>query len=235
MALSTTLGTARTSDPLAFGVGCRITASVMADDYARVITGALDSLDTSGLTLVTGDVSTYAGGSEKAILRLLTDLGEALAASGHHVSLAITLSRGCPGEVACEAPGGAGPRAVEAPTGRRTGHRAAGEWALYPLADPAAVPGGSAPDPDHMRDIWAAIEVAKELGTFRVSEHFATRLEGDLGDVLATVVRAWVIAGRSVQHVTSHLTVSLNSPSWGESASGAAQAPVQVEAAESAR
>lgn len=198
-----------TADPLTFGVGVRVTAAVMADDYVDVLTRVLAEVPTDGLVLATGDVSTYVGGAEADLLRYLTDLGAALAATGHHVTLTVHLSRGCPGEVVCEAPGGAGPRAGQVPAARTTGRFAAAEWALYPLAD-----GGSpGRESDHMRDIYAAIDHARELGTFRGSEHFVTRLEGDLGDVLATAVAGWVLVGRSVQHVTSHLQVSLNSPS----------------------
>jgi hypothetical protein len=63
-----------------------------------------------------------------------------------------------------------------------------------------------------MRDIEAAIDLARRNGTFRGSEHFVTRLEGDVGALVETVVGAWARVGRSVQHVTSHVTVSLNSP-----------------------
>lgn len=199
-----------TATPLGFGVGARITASVMSDDYAQVLTAALGSIDPGGLVIDTGDVSTYLGGDETDLLRYLTDLGEALARTEHHAALSIHLSRGCPGEVVCELPGGAGPRRTEAPAPRATGRFAAGEWALYPLADQITADGSA---PDHMRDIYAAIDHARELGTFRASEHFVTRLEGDIGDVIATALAGWVLVGRSVQHVTSHLSLSLNSPS----------------------
>ena len=82
------------------------------------------------------------------------------------------------------------------------------EWALYPLADD--VRAGVVPD--HMRDIEAAIDLARASGTFRGSAHFVTRLEGDVGALVETVVGAWARVGRGVQHVTSHATFSLNSP-----------------------
>ena len=66
-----------------------------------------------------------------------------------------------------------------------------------------------------MRDIYAAIELAKDNGTFRGSAHFVTRLEGDVGLVLASAFAGWVLAGRTVQHVTSHVTLSVNSPNHG--------------------
>ena len=196
--------------PLGFGVGARVTAAVMSEDYARILTDALSRLDLTGLVHETGDVSTYLGGHETHLQRALIDLAEALARTGHHATLSVLLSRGCPGEVACELPGGAGPRATEVPQPRSTGRFASAEWALYPLADEVAVDGTA---PDHMRDIYAAIEHAKDLGTFRGSEHFVTRLEGDAGDVIATALAGWLLVGRGVQHVTSHLTLSLNSPS----------------------
>lgn len=199
-----------TATPLGFGVGARITAAVMTDDYARVLIGILSRLDLTGLVRETGDVSTYLGGHETHLQRSLIDLAEDLARTEHHATLSVTLSRGCPGEVTCALPGGAGPRGVEVPEPRRTGRFASAEWALYPLADQVAADGTA---PDHMRDIYAAIDHARELGTFRGSEHFVTRLEGDVGDVIATAVSGWLQVGRSVQHVTSHLTLSLNSPS----------------------
>lgn len=195
-------------DPLRFGVGARVTVAVMSDRFVEVVLDALRRTDTTGLTVQTGDVSTYLGGSEPQLLRALTGLAETVAATGLHASITIHLSRGCPGEAVCELPGGAGPRAVVVPEGRRTGRFAAAEWALYPLADTAG-----AQEADHMRDILAAIELAKSNGTYRASEHFVTRLEGDLGDVIATALAGWVVVGRSVQHVTSHLTISVNSPS----------------------
>ena len=212
-----------TATPLGFGVGARITAAVMADDYARILTETLSQLDDSGLVRETGDVSTYLGGHEADLLRYLTELGETLARTDHHATLIVQLSRGCPGEVVCELPGGAGPRRTAVPAPRRTGRFASAEWALYPLADQVAADGTV---PDHMRDIYAAIDHARELGTFRGSEHFVTRLEGDLGDVLATALAGWVLVGRGVQHVTSHLTLSLNSPSHEVRELGAEQAEV---------
>lgn len=95
-----------TATPLGFGVGARVTAAVMSEDYARILTDALSRLDLTGLVHETEDVSTYLGGHETHLQRALIDLAEALARTGHHATLSVLLSRGCPGEVACELPGG---------------------------------------------------------------------------------------------------------------------------------
>jgi hypothetical protein len=198
-----------TFTPATFGVGARITLSAMSDDYVRILLGALGTADATGLEVQTGPVSTFVAGAEADLVRYLVQLVAAAGRSGAHVSATIHFSRGCPGEVVCELPGGAGPLAAEIPDVAATGITTTAEWALYPLDD-----GGTAGvEPDHMRDIYAAIDFARKLGTFEASEHFVTRLSGDVADVVRTVAAGWILVGRTVQHVTSHVTLSINSPS----------------------
>jgi hypothetical protein len=200
-----------TPTPTEFGVGARITLCVMRDDFVDVIAAALAAASTGDADVVveTGDVSTLVSGDEQALVRYASELIAAAGRSGAHVSAVLHFSRGCPGEVVCELPGGAGPRRAELPTADPTGVRATAEWALYPLDDSAR----DGVEPDHMRDIEAAVDLARRTGTFRGSQHFVTRLEGDVADVVATVAAGWVLVGRSVQHVTSHVTLSIASPS----------------------
>lgn len=197
-----------TLTPATFGVGARITLAAMSDDYVSIVLGALEAADSTGLETQTGAVSTFVAGAESDLVRYLVQLVAAAGRSGAHVSATIHFSRGCPGEVVCELPGGAGPLAAEIPDVAATGVTAVAEWALYPLED--AVRAGV--EPDHMRDIYAAIDFARELGTFEASEHFVTRLSGDVADVIRTVAAGWILVGRTVQHVTSHVTLSINSP-----------------------
>jgi len=198
-----------TLTPATFGVGARITLAAMSDDYVSIVLGALEAADSTGLEAQTGAVSTFVSGAESDLVRYLVQLVGAAGRSGAHVSATIHFSRGCPGEVVCELPGGAGPLAAEIPDVAATGVSAVAEWALYPLED--GVRAGATPD--HMRDIYAAIDFARELGTFEASEHFVTRLSGDVADVIRTVAAGWILVGRTVQHVTSHVTLSINSPS----------------------
>jgi hypothetical protein len=195
--------------PLEFGVGARVTLAVMSDRYAQIILDALRRTDPTGLTVQTGVVSTFIGGAEGDVVRYLVDLIGAAGRGGHHVTATVHFSRGCPGEVVCALPGGAGPLRSEIPDVAPTGIRAVAEWALYPLDD-GGRPGFA---PDHMRDIYAAIDYSKDNGTFVASEHFVTRLAGDIATVIQTAAAGWILVGRTVQHVTSHLTLSVNSPS----------------------
>lgn len=199
------------------GVGARLSLAVMADDYADVILAAVACVESADLTIQTDDVSTLVRGSEQRIAEYLTAVIASAARSGHHVSAHVLLSRGCPGEVECELPVQTLER-VDPPHLDPVGVQATAQWSLYPLADTPTIPGV---DPDHMRDIYAAIEQARERGTFAAVENFVTRLDGDLAEILATMAAGWVLAGRSVQHVTSHAVLSLNSPTQRVSEVGA--------------
>ena len=196
--------------PAELGIGARITLSVMSSDYVRIITEALAATSADGLVVETDPVSTRVAGPEQRIAEYLVDLVAAASRSGEHVSAAVMLSRGCPGEVTCDLPADQpfpARRTVSLP---QTGVRAVAQWALYPLADQ---PLAGSTVPDHMRDIYAAIEQARAAGTVVGSDHYVTRLAGDVADVLATVVDTWVTVGQSVRHVTTHVTISVNSPS----------------------
>ncbi|WP_154795536.1 YkoF family thiamine/hydroxymethylpyrimidine-binding protein [Occultella kanbiaonis] len=191
--------------PGAYGVGARFTLLPLTDRFVEVIIDALAVDRPAGLEVVTDDVSTFVRGTESDVVGYLTAVIARAGRTGVHTVAQVLLSRGCPGEVACEVADGvafAPERLAPIPP---TGLRAAAHWSLYPLHD--------GPDGDHMSAIYAAIDDARERGTLTRSEHFATRLDGDLADVLTTIGDAWLTVGRSVRHVATHATISLNSPS----------------------
>ncbi|HCS62429.1 MAG TPA: hypothetical protein DIW46_13725 [Microbacterium sp.] len=194
--------------PADLGVGARFTVAVMDADFARIILDALASADATDLAVQSDPVSTLVRGSEQRVLEYVTAVIAAAARSGHHISATLLLSRGCPGEVTCTTTPGLLAQAGPAPTIPATGIRASAHWSLYPLDD-SGRPGEA---PDHLRDIYAAIDYAKQRKTYVRSEHYATLLEGDIADVLTTVAAGWMLVGRSVQHVTSHVTISIASP-----------------------
>lgn len=187
----------------AAGVGARLTLAVMSEHYASVITEALDAVDRTGLEIDTDRVSTFVRGSEQRIADWLCSVIAAAARSGHHVVATVMLSRGCPGEVCGAMPDRLPPPPQPAPTGVAVQV----QWALYPLLD------GGAHQTDHLAPVWAAIERSRERGTFVRGEHFVTTLAGDLADVLSTAIACWLEVGAEVAHVTTHLTISANSPS----------------------
>ena len=198
------------------GIGARFSIHPHCDDFVRVILDSLAEVEQAGLTeglvIESDDVSTYVGAVEApAEQRLVRYLAGVVAAAsrrsnGGHVVAHVLLSRGCPGERTCDLSVTGLPRpepvAVEA-----TGIDAAAQWSLYPLLD------GGSDDGDHMPIIEAAIARAQERGTAAGASHYATRLSGDVADVLATAADAWAEVGTAAAHVVTHLTVSVGSPS----------------------
>ncbi|WP_380168113.1 YkoF family thiamine/hydroxymethylpyrimidine-binding protein [Jannaschia sp. R86511] len=204
-----------TATPRERGIGMRFSLHPHCDDFVAVILGALDDAEraglTAGLTIETDDVSTWVGAvDEPAEQRLVAYLAAVVAAAhrrsdGGHVVAHVLLSRGCPGEVGCDlsVTGLPRPEPVRVPA---TGVAAAAQWSLYPLLD------GGSDDGAHMAHIERAIAQAVERGTTRGAAHYATRLSGDVAEVLATVADAWGDVGSAVAHVVSHLTLSVGSP-----------------------
>jgi hypothetical protein len=186
------------------------------DDFVEVILGALDDVRAdgldAGLVIETDEVSTWVGArTEPAEERLVAYLAGVVAAAsrrtdGGHVVAHVLLSRGCPGEVSCDLGVVGLPEATPVRVAP-TGVWAVAQWSLYPLLD-----GGSATQ-DHMVPIEAAIESARRRGTATEPAHYATKLTGDLAEVLATAADAWAGVGAQVPHVVTHLTLSVGSPS----------------------
>jgi hypothetical protein len=212
--------------PAELGVGMRLSVHPHCDDFVGVILGALDDIGRTGvaeqLVVETDEVSTYVGARTGPAEQLLSAYACALVAAasrrsgGAHVAAHLLLSRGCPGEVACDL------SVTELPSPapvrlEPTGIPAVAQWSLYPLLD-----GGSELG-EHMAHIEAAIASAQRRGVAAAASHYATRLTGDLAEVLATAVDAWAQVGAVVPHVVSHLTVSVNSPTAPTSAPASAK------------
>ena len=191
-------------DHVRMGVGARLTLHPATDDFVPVILSALSAARAAApaVTVRTDDVSSLLRGSEQDVAAFVAAMVEHAAriTSTGHVVATLALSRGCPGEVGCDLPPGdlVHVAPVELPP---TDLPASAHWALYPL--------GTA---DAMGPILAAIETAQRRGTYGGAENFATRLDGDLSEVVATVVDTWTGVGREVAHVAAHATVSVGSP-----------------------
>ncbi len=196
--------------------GAQVSLYPMADGFVDVILGSLSALDPwrDKLRIETDDISTLIVGPPEVLFPALRDLYAAASASGEHVVLRATLSRGCPGEPddpICQTSALANP--AEPLAERQAG-------ALQALGDAPEM--GQAADAqfslyvmgagDHMAEIMGCIDFLKQSGTFDRSKNFCTRLTGDAGPVFATLQEAFCRFGPPNGHVTIDLTVSANSP-----------------------
>lgn len=196
--------------------GAQVSLYPMADGFIDVILSSLSALDPwrDKLRIETDDISTLVVGPPEILFPALRDLYSAAAASGVHVVLRATLSRGCPGEPddpICQTNALANPSepltarqdralATIADTPEK-GQVADAQFSLY-------VMGAG----DHMAEIMGCIDFLKQSGTFDRSKNFCTRLTGDAGPVFATLEQAFCQFGPPQGHVTIDLTVSANSP-----------------------
>lgn len=205
-----------TVSPEELGVGMRFSLHPHCDDFIEVILGALADVSEAGLedglTVETDEVSTYVGsGQADAEVRLARYLMGVLVAayqrSGNgHVVAHVLLSRGCPGEATCDFDSTALPQVPPADL-VAAAVPAVAQWSLYPLLD------GSNAAESHMEHIERAIAEAQRRGTAAEPAHYATKLSGDLADIVSTVVDAWTGVGSEVPHVVTHVTLSVGSPS----------------------
>lgn len=195
--------------------GAQISLYPMCDDFVAVILGALSALDPyrERFRIETDDVSTLIVGPPEEIFPAMRDLFAAAAASGVHVVLSATVSRGCPGEpddaLCTPLPGGPlGPLDMRIAASRQRvaeaaplGQPVAAQFSLYPLGAHA-----------HMDEIYGCIDFLKASGVFDRSKNFCTKLRGDAGPVFSTLSEAFLSFGAREGHVALDLTVSANSP-----------------------
>ena len=193
-----------------FGIGMRLSVHPYTDAFVDVIIGALGDVahlaDEAGFVVETDPVSTYVGarrpGAEADLARYAAELTAAAhrRGGGCHVVTHVLLSRGCPGETTCDLGTVGLPTPVAADLDP-TGVPAVAQWSLYPLSDDGT---------SHMELIYQAVESAASVAA--TPNHYATRLTGDVADVLAVATNAWAQVGTRVPHVVAHLTISVGSP-----------------------
>lgn len=199
-------------------IGAQVSLYPMTSDFVRVILSGLDALDPyrEQLRIETDDMSTLFVGAPGPLLDAIRDLFARAARDPAHVTMHVTLSRGCPGE-----PDDASCRcdvlavAQGQPLAERQADALAAvqgapvlgvgidvQFSLYVLGQDR-----------HMDEIYGCIDFLKSSGTFLKSKNFCTRLRGDAGAVFETIRQAFLRFGPAEGHVTIDLTASANSPS----------------------
>lgn len=199
-------------------IGAQVSLYPMTSDFVGVITSGLQAIDPyrGDLRIETDDISTLMVGAPEPLFGAIRDLFAAAARRPEHVTMHVTLSRGCPGEpddptCRCE-------------TLQRAQHQSLSErQALAAEAVQAAPDLGVGIDVqfslyvmgegDHMAEIYGCIDFLKNSGTFLKSKNFCTRLRGDAGAVFETLRQAFLRFGPAEGHVTIDMTASANSPS----------------------
>jgi uncharacterized protein YqgV (UPF0045/DUF77 family) len=186
--------------------GARFSLYPMTDRFVAVILDAVEELSRFNLEVETDDVSTFLGGHPDGVFAALEQAFTRAAAGGTHVVMTVLLSRGCPGETVCDPaaapPPHPAPAGIPGVPGATPLPRVACQWSLYPLG----IRG-------YMDVIYREIDRTKGAGVYTRGQHFVSRLDGDLHDVLLTIRQAFEAAAGDAGHVVAHLTIAANSPS----------------------
>ncbi|WP_313138312.1 YkoF family thiamine/hydroxymethylpyrimidine-binding protein [Paracoccus jeotgali] len=198
-------------------IGAQVSLYPMTSDFEQVILSGLKALDPyrDRLRIETDDMSTLFKGAPAPLVDALRDLFARAAQQPPHVTMHVTLSRGCPGEpddpsCRCETLSQAQDQTLaERQTLATEAVQAAPvlgveidvQFSLYVLGRDR-----------HMDEIYGCIDFLKASGTFLRSKNFCTRLRGDAGAVFEAVRQAFLRFGPAEGHVTIDLTASANSP-----------------------
>jgi hypothetical protein len=199
-------------------IGAQVSLYPMTSGFVDVIMKSLEALAPyrEDLRIETDDVSTLMVGAPTPLLDAIRDLFASAAKGPDHVTMHVTLSRGCPGEpddpsCRCETLTRAQDQSLEdrqrlaaqavlgAP---KAGVEIDVQFSLYVMGRDR-----------HMDEIYGCIDFLKGSGTFLKSKNFCTRLRGDAGPVFETLRQAFLRFGPAEGHVTIDLTASANSPS----------------------
>ncbi|MGR3374230.1 MAG: YkoF family thiamine/hydroxymethylpyrimidine-binding protein [Pseudooceanicola nanhaiensis] len=199
-------------------IGAQVSLYPMTSDFVDVILSGLDALTPyrQDLRIETDDMSTLMVGAPEPLLDAIRDLFAAAARRPEHVTMHVTLSRGCPGEpddpsCHCEALVRAQDLGLDARKALAqeavaaapvTGVEIDLQFSLYVLGQDW-----------HMDEIYGSIDFVKGSGTYLMSKNFCTRLRGDAGAVFETLRQAFLRFGPAEGHVTIDMTASANSPS----------------------
>lgn len=199
-------------------IGAQVSLYPMTSDFKGAIESGLDALSPyrTDLRMETDDISTLMVGAPEPLLDAIRDLFAAAARRPDHVTMHVTLSRGCPGEpddpsCRCDTLTQAQGQPLEArrdaalTTVSEAPQLGVGidvQFSLYVLGQDR-----------HMDEIYGCIDFLKASGTFLKSKNFCTRLRGDAGAVFETLRQAFLRFGPAEGHVTIDLTASANSPS----------------------
>lgn len=167
--------------------GARFTLSVLDSNFVEIILDSLADADSNRVKVVSGDITTHVTGDIADVIQYICDVLAAAGRRGVHSSATIML--------AYVQPPGHADRFLLPLT--PVGLRARAHWTA----------------PTNAHGATAAIQLARDLGTWSGEEPFVTRLDGDLATVLETVAGGVVLTSEPTTTTTTHVTISLNSPS----------------------
>ncbi len=174
----------------------------MTNQFVPVILDAIEEMKRPGIIVETDEVSTCLTGLEVNVFAALRDSLSRAAATGEHVVMSTTFSKGCPGEGEVNLEEYAFPADMDFAAKEGSEREVSCQFSIYPLGHES-----------YMKLIGDVVDIAKKAGVYKGSLHFCTSLEGSIADVFATLEEAFAYVTKEVGHTVMTATLSCNSPS----------------------
>ncbi len=181
--------------------GCRFSLYPMCDQFIDLIVGSLEKTDTSYVWSESDALSTVYRGKLEYVADAVKALFINAYREGVHMALEGQFSKGCPGdsdgdsvlEKEGEAPNKAKVEDIHFPVHCKL--------ALYPMGTG-----------DYIDDIAKVWYMAEDRGLQPKTIHYATRIEGDVHEVMDYLTDVCALMEKSVSHYILHFTMNCNSP-----------------------
>ncbi len=180
--------------------GAQFNLSVMSDDFAEVILGALDAVDTKKVWMKTDDVATAATGSIADVFDVITAIYLHAAKTGLHVEMSGNVVLG--GCNTGEDENDQNEIRLNKDSTSGISQKAGCRFSIYPLGESG-----------YIEKITKAVEKLPDHGVEVSMAPFATRLDGEVNDIFAAMEAVFTEIQETSEHVVMPFTISCNSPS----------------------
>ena len=181
--------------------GCRFSLYPMTNDFVPLILNALDKTDTGKVWSRSDALSTVYRGKLIHIFDAVRGLFVSAYSDGVHMALEAQVSKGCPGDTDGDSFLETDDLRINKPKLLDIHFPVLCKLALYPL--------GSG---DYINHIAHVVRMAESAKLNPASVHYATRIAGDIHDVMDFLEAACEYIQNHVPHYVLTYTLSVNSP-----------------------
>jgi uncharacterized protein YqgV (UPF0045/DUF77 family) len=182
--------------------GIRFSLYPMDSSYEKIILHSLSTINTSKVFNETDALSTVYRGRLKQVYDCMGALFIGARVPGVHMVLEGQASKGCPGDVDADSFLAEDDTPLNRPNLNIENFQVIGKLALYPLGTPSYI------------DIIAHVfRMAEKAGLKPRIIHYATRIEGNVFEVLDFLEDVSRYSQDNCSHYVLHFTISVESPS----------------------
>lgn len=181
--------------------GCRFALNIMSDEFIPIILGSLEKTKTGKIWQMTDELSTVYRGKQIHVEDAVKACFIHAYRPGVHMSMELTWSRGCPGDIEADSFMDADDIPENEPEIREIHFPVMCKIAFYPMGIP-----------DYMSHIAAIVNHAIDLGIYERSTHYCTILKGDVQEIFDYFHYVNTYGGDNLSHYILEATVAANLP-----------------------